>query len=197
MTMKEAKTTRKKQILDAAKRCFVRKGYHATTMDDITRESNMTKGGIYWHFKSKWDIFMAMVEEHKKVKRRLWKKMQEFKAEKDLIIKGGLLFLKEFIHNEWIRGVLNEIQTEAVRNKEVREEYFSMYKEDMDNTLNMIKQAYKGGAIRKLDFDSITMVIMLVMKELCVQYTLHDGDFDYKRIWKAFADTLLYGALKK
>ncbi len=197
MTMKESKTTRKKQILDGAKRCFVRKGYHATTMDDITQESNLTKGGIYWHFKSKWDIFMAMVKEHKKEMRRLWKKMREFEAEKDILIQGGLLFLKEFINNEWLRGVFNEIEAEAVRNKQVREEYFSIYKEDIERALELFKRAYKSGAIRKLDFESITMIIMLIIKGLCVQYSLKQGDLDYERIWMAFADTLLHGTLKQ
>jgi AcrR family transcriptional regulator len=197
MTMRESKSTRKKQILDAAKICFVRKGYHGTTMDDITQESNLTKGGIYWHFKSKWEIFMAMVKQHKKEMRRLWKKMQEFKAEQDMLIQGGLLFLKEFINNQWIRGVFNEIEAEAVRNKEVREEYFSIYREDMERALDLFKGAYKSGAVRKLDFESLTMIIMLVIKGLCVHFTLNKGELDYERIWKAFGDVMLHGALKK
>ncbi|NLW68696.1 MAG: helix-turn-helix transcriptional regulator, partial [Bacteriovoracaceae bacterium] len=38
---------RKQQILAAAKRCFQRKGYAQTTIDEIAAEYGMSKGSIY------------------------------------------------------------------------------------------------------------------------------------------------------
>jgi AcrR family transcriptional regulator len=44
---------RRQQILDAARRCFIRKGVHATSMQDIFAESDMSAGAVYRYFKSK------------------------------------------------------------------------------------------------------------------------------------------------
>ena len=54
---------RRAQILGAAKVCFIRKGYFDTKVDEIAKEAALSKGGVYFHFDSKRDIFMALVED--------------------------------------------------------------------------------------------------------------------------------------
>lgn len=49
-------------IIAAASRCFARKGYHRTTMDEIVTESGLSKGTLYWYFESKQKLFLAMID---------------------------------------------------------------------------------------------------------------------------------------
>ena len=49
--------------MDAARRCFVRDGFHATSMQDILDESGMSAGGVYRYFKSKEDLIDAIAED--------------------------------------------------------------------------------------------------------------------------------------
>jgi AcrR family transcriptional regulator len=51
---------RRAQILRAAMACFARQGYHATSMDDVVRESGLSVGAIYSYFPSKEDLFLAL-----------------------------------------------------------------------------------------------------------------------------------------
>ena len=51
---------RRAQILAAAMTCFARQGYHATSMDDVVRESSLSVGAIYSYFPSKEDLFLAL-----------------------------------------------------------------------------------------------------------------------------------------
>ena len=51
---------RRDQILAAAMACFARQGYHATSMDDVVRESGLSVGAIYTYFASKEDLFLAL-----------------------------------------------------------------------------------------------------------------------------------------
>jgi AcrR family transcriptional regulator len=51
---------RRAQILAAAMTCFARQGYHATSMDDVVRESGLSVGAIYSYFPSKEDLFLAL-----------------------------------------------------------------------------------------------------------------------------------------
>jgi AcrR family transcriptional regulator len=59
----EAPEVRRTQILDAALRCFSKRGYHGARMDDIVDLSGLSKGAIYWHFKSKEEIFLALFDD--------------------------------------------------------------------------------------------------------------------------------------
>ncbi|MBW2372794.1 MAG: helix-turn-helix transcriptional regulator, partial [Deltaproteobacteria bacterium] len=52
---------RRAQILEAALRCFSEKGYHEATMDDLAREAGLSKGSLYWHFKSKAQVFAGLL----------------------------------------------------------------------------------------------------------------------------------------
>lgn len=70
-TKEEAEETRLK-ILDAALDVFSRKGYSRTTFEDIAKQIGLTKGAVYWHFKTKSDLLVALIEsnialKHKKL----------------------------------------------------------------------------------------------------------------------------------
>lgn len=60
-TKAEALQTRA-QILDAAEQVFHCKGVLSASLKDIASEAGVTRGAIYWHFKNKHDVFMAMVD---------------------------------------------------------------------------------------------------------------------------------------
>lgn len=59
----EAKEARKEKILDAALECFSTKGYSASTVDDIVKYSELSKGSVYNYFKSKEEIFLSLLHQ--------------------------------------------------------------------------------------------------------------------------------------
>lgn len=60
---KEHLEARRRQILDAARRCFLRNGFHATSMQDVLAEAELSAGAVYRYFKSKDDIIAATASE--------------------------------------------------------------------------------------------------------------------------------------
>jgi TetR/AcrR family transcriptional repressor of nem operon len=50
-------------ILDAATGLMHLKGYQATTLDDVLRESGIGKGNFYYYFKSKEDLGYAILDQ--------------------------------------------------------------------------------------------------------------------------------------
>jgi len=62
MPKEDVSEARKAQIFEAALRCFGRDGYHRTTMDGIVAESGLSKGALYWYFKSKKELFTALFQ---------------------------------------------------------------------------------------------------------------------------------------
>jgi AcrR family transcriptional regulator len=51
-------------ILSVASRLFIQNGFIETSMNDIVRETGLSKGGIYWHFKSKDEIVTAIFDQY-------------------------------------------------------------------------------------------------------------------------------------
>lgn len=60
-TKEDALETRN-QLLDAAERVFLDKGFSHTSLNDVANAAGLTRGAVYWHFKNKADLFEAMVE---------------------------------------------------------------------------------------------------------------------------------------
>lgn len=55
---------RRQQILDAARTCFLRNGFHVTSMQDVIAEAGLSVGAVYRYFKSKNDIVEAIAEQY-------------------------------------------------------------------------------------------------------------------------------------
>ena len=59
----ERSKLREGQILDAAKHCFSRVGFHSTSMAQIATQAQMSVGQIYRHFPSKESLIEGIVRE--------------------------------------------------------------------------------------------------------------------------------------
>jgi AcrR family transcriptional regulator len=70
--------TRRREIIEAARACFLRNGFHQTTTDEICREASITPGGLYHYFSSKEELIAAVIEySTENTVRRLREMIQE------------------------------------------------------------------------------------------------------------------------
>ncbi|MEV0637622.1 TetR/AcrR family transcriptional regulator [Streptomyces sp. NPDC050619] len=54
---------RRRQILDGAALCFARNGFHATSMQDVLKEVDLSAGAVYRYFSGKEELIAAIVGE--------------------------------------------------------------------------------------------------------------------------------------
>jgi AcrR family transcriptional regulator len=57
------RAARRRQILDAARSCFARSGFHRATMHDVVREAGLSAGLVYRYFRGKQDLVAALARE--------------------------------------------------------------------------------------------------------------------------------------
>jgi AcrR family transcriptional regulator len=60
----EYRDARRAQILEAARRCFLRNGFHETSMQDLFTEAGLSSGAVYLYFAGKDDVILAIAEEN-------------------------------------------------------------------------------------------------------------------------------------
>lgn len=61
-TKAEAEQTRHR-IVASARQVFSRAGVTNTSLEEVAREAGVTRGAVYWHFKNKADLFLAVRAE--------------------------------------------------------------------------------------------------------------------------------------
>jgi AcrR family transcriptional regulator len=62
VSRREARASR---ILDAAATLILRWGYHKTTLDDVSRQAGVAKATIYLHWKTREELFAALMRREK------------------------------------------------------------------------------------------------------------------------------------
>jgi len=55
---------RRREVLAGARACFVRQGFHATSMRDVHREAGLSAGTVYHYFPKKEDLVIAIAQEN-------------------------------------------------------------------------------------------------------------------------------------
>jgi len=57
-------------LLGAAQMLFVAQGFPQTTVDQIAKRAKLTKGAVYFHFKSKTEILLNLLERSERIVHR-------------------------------------------------------------------------------------------------------------------------------
>lgn len=96
---------KREQILDGAQRVFMRQGFDASSMNDITREAGVSKGTLYVYFKNKEDLFAAIIQRKKSL---VFEELREIVAADrpvaETLYKFGLTFGMHLLSEDAIRG---------------------------------------------------------------------------------------------
>lgn len=58
-----SESVKRKQIVEGARRTFLRRGFDAASMGEIAREAGVSKGTLYVYFDSKESLFAALIAE--------------------------------------------------------------------------------------------------------------------------------------
>jgi TetR/AcrR family transcriptional regulator, repressor for uid operon len=109
-----AANDRKNRILDAAERCFVRNGFHKSTMQDVAAECSMSPGNLYRYFPSKDAIVAGLTERDREQFNSDFVKLADSPAPAQAFIALGRRHLVEEPRSKAI--MMMEIWAESCRN---------------------------------------------------------------------------------
>ena len=64
MSRSERKARTREELLAAARKVFLRRGFHGATLEEIADEAGYTKGAVYSNFAGKDDLYLALLAAH-------------------------------------------------------------------------------------------------------------------------------------
>ena len=96
---------KREQILDGAKRVFMRQGFDAASMNDITREAGVSKGTIYVYFDNKEELFGALIDrERTKLFKSMAAALNDHASVRQALTRYGTLLAERLISAEVLRA---------------------------------------------------------------------------------------------
>ncbi|WP_420099401.1 TetR/AcrR family transcriptional regulator [Corynebacterium sp.] len=170
------------EILDAAAEVFQLRGFDRATIDDIADEIGATKGRVYYYYRSKFDIYLAVYEEGMKIVRQV---VEPFSvgagtgAERlAAMSEAHLVNLMQNLgyHNAIHQGVpgqrfaaLKERQREVLETiNGLREEYETMYRQ-------VLEDGIADASIRDGDRRLRTRVLLSSLNSTAMWFRPRDG----------------------
>ena len=171
-TRTEARTARER-ILDAAASLFARRGYYNANVDEIIQQSGTSKGSFYFHFPSKEQMALGLVDQlSDKLVRRLERSIE---AESDplkripLAIDAVLLtFSKQRkLAQILLVNIVGQGRSMDRKFLPIRDKFAGLIKRELD-------EAMESGAIRQVDTKLVSRLWLGALSEVILRWLLQD-----------------------
>jgi len=194
----EYKLETRDRILEAAEVLFSKKGYYDTSMDEIVKQSGLSKGGIYEYFGSKEDLFLGLKD--KLVESSLNELKSTFepsdtariKLEKaaDIVFTSMVGASKEACRMSLEFGVL------APRIKSLQRSRDNQLRAVHDFVFKIVKEGVESGEFRsEIDPDSAACIIVGMVDGLSFDWATTTFDFDWSLLKKQSLELFTRGLL--
>ncbi len=191
-TRSKAPTENRAKIIRAARVCFSRQGYHHSTMDDIVVESELSKGTLYWYFKSKEELLVSVIssllEDH--INEGTFARLEHYPTAS---AKLRALNQSMMAHNEQLEGFFNlfvEFWASNSHNENISHLWLKPLLQYKSIIVNIIEQGIDTGEFRPVDVESLAWSFMDVYDDLATYMMLKP---DMNQISEVHLTTLLRG----
>jgi AcrR family transcriptional regulator len=179
---------RRRQILAAALRCFGEKGYHEATMDDLVAACGLSKGSLYWHFRSKEEVFLALFDAFAEEVFEAW----EGADREDQAILARLRRQGELTLERLAPALPLSTWAEFFAHPEARRRFARVYDRARANVAEWIRRGIERGELREVPAEPLAAALVAAIEGLLLQ-TLADAEFDALAHWPAIFDVLARG----
>jgi AcrR family transcriptional regulator len=177
MTRAESKEATRTELLDAARRVIVERGYHGASLDLVAREAGYTKGAVYSAFGSKAQMFLAVYE--REVDRR-WARIEASVAASERDFPGGTShdwFERVRVERAWTLALL-EFRLQAARDPELNALYADRHSQVIDRLAGVMRLAgVAGDGARELAIDIVALSNGYALEHLALPDEATEGRY--------------------
>jgi AcrR family transcriptional regulator len=185
------------KIIKSALKLFVKNGYHGTSISDISKAANITKGAIYFHFKNKDALVKKILEINET--NYLNKMVEEATSTKGKAIekmKSLLRFCLNFgVKNRELGLCLTSLSTELCSSsKKYEKDIKKVYKKFHIFLGNLLEEGEKDGSFRKnIDPNILALNLMGALDGTLLQWNMNRNEVNGGDFSRSFMKFFLNG----
>jgi TetR/AcrR family transcriptional regulator, repressor for uid operon len=161
------------QILEAAIVCFAKRGFHQTSMHDISAEAGISVGLIYRYFANKEAVISAMAGQHKSEIQDLLERARQAPS---LLESLEILFTAHCSENspKVLSAFVVDLYAEASRNPQIADLVRDVLQTSMDGVTDLIARSpeAKEGATHGLKPHELSELIFAVARGMLMRDVL-------------------------
>lgn len=185
---------RRRQILDAAMICFVRTGYHLTTMADIAAELPFSKGLLYYYFKTKRDLFLAIMESWMEASLKAWEAILSPEDDASTQVCKCLRYGVELLAQSTdLARVEFEFYGELGRDPVISDGFKSLFTEFRAQIKGILDTGIRSGEFRPLDTAALAGILFGAYEGLAVQVMVEPDAFDWPVVADSLCEMVMHG----
>lgn len=189
-----ARTGESSHILKTAAGMFAKKGYHQTTVDEIARALGVAKGTIYYHFKNKEELYLAIIQEGIYLlegRMRLGMPEAKIPAEKlKKIIAGMLSFIED--EKDLVFLFIKELCGRDIQ----REVLARMLSGSLDIIRGIIEEGVEDGSFEQVDPEITTSSLYGMVIISALHYISYARKIPHDQVVAAIEKVFFEGILK-
>ena len=179
MSKKPERENRKEKIFAAAAGCFTELGYFKTSMEMISNKAEMTLRGLYYHFKSKDDLFLQLFQYmNSKYYLQIKDEAENVTGPEEKLLMYARIASKVLKENEEFLKICQEFLAIGTRKPEIRKVMTSFYSTQVDQVKNIIEEGVNSGQFIKTDAEKVARAIVLITMGVFNFHFSLDSDFD-------------------
>ena len=165
---------RREQILAAALDVIIEKGYEKSRMDDIVKASKLSKGAIYWYYKSKKDVYLSLVNHWVfNFSATLNNIVEEDHSAADQLRELFQFFVNQYQINPRPFRAMMEFWSLAARDDDVQNKIQKVYTEFLNLIENILIKGVESGEFDLLDTKIAALSIMVNIEGI-IWFTIFD-----------------------
>jgi AcrR family transcriptional regulator len=185
---------RRSQILDAATQVFSKKGFDHARMDDIVEETGLSKGALYWYFKSKDDIIFGIID---RIFQHEFKELQDVLQNAPSAAEGLRIFsdvaIKDIRNMLRLLPIAYEFLALAFRNKNVQRALKSYMNSYMNILVPLIQRGIDTGEFRDVDPMQVGLAAGAIIEGTVLLWVYDKSMVDPEQDIRASMELLLAG----
>jgi AcrR family transcriptional regulator len=175
MTRQRTDEQRKQQIRAAATRCFVRRGYAATRLLDIAREAGLSKGGVYFHYRAKEQLFHDILDAQLAAFEARWSFEPVSDRAADVIMANLVrAHVRTIEDNPAETRLTNLLVTMAVQDVEFRDKLSKAWEVSRKLYAGVIARGIAEGVFKEADPEAMARNILSLVQGYAAQSALNE-----------------------
>ena len=189
---------RKNQILDAAMEVITQNGYENSRMDDVVKLSNMSKGAIYWYYKSKKDLYLDLVNYWVMRYSDMVAKIMEKDQKASIQLKQILnYFIDEYEKDPEPFKALTEFWSMAQKDDDFHKKVQKVYAAFLEVIESIITNGKNSGEFKNVNTRIAALSIMINIETINWFTLFDDHGVSAREYFDTLHDFILSGLLKK